>query len=284
MKKLLLLLPIIVVLGATVFYFGWIQIHLPENTYAVIFTKTGGWEEAVVSPGKFVWRWERLIPTNLKMHKFPLAPYTADVTSSGSLPSGDIYASMLDPVPDFSFTLSLSVSFGVDPESLPRLVSTTVLSEDTFDVWHDEVKSMISAQASAFIRERSTDINTASSLNSMGDEIIEDLTRYLENSIADVDFKAIVVQSIEFPDFELYLTAKKLFLDFSRSRKESYEAALSRITWTEARVDQHFAVLERYGELITRYPTLLELLKLKGGSLSTILDEIGASSLPDELQ
>ena len=284
MKKLVILLLILVVLGATAFYFGWIQIRLPENTYAVIFTKTGGWDEAVVNPGEFVWRWERLIPTNLKMHTFPLKPYTANVTASGSLPSGDIYAGILDPAPDFGFAVTLSVSFGIKPESLPHLVSTTVLSEDTFDAWHDEVKTAISAKATAFIRDRSTDVNAASSLTSMGDAIITDLIWYLESSFADVDFKAIVVQNIEIPDIELYQTAKQLFLDFSRSRKESFENVLSQITWTESRVDQHFDVLERYGDLITRFPALLDLLTLKGGDLSTILDEIDAYSGGGKIQ
>jgi hypothetical protein len=282
MKKLVILILILVVLGATAFYFGWIQIRLPENTYAVIFTKTGGWDEAVVNPGKFVWRWERLIPTNLKMHTFALKPYTANVTASGSLPSGDIYAGILDPAPDFGFTVALSVSFGIEPESLPHLVSTTVLSEDTFDAWHNEVKTAIAAKATAFIRDRSTEVNAASSLTSMGDSIITDLIKDLESSFSDVDFKGIVVQNIEMPDIELYQTAKQLFLEFSRSRKESFENVLSQITWTESRADQHFSVLERYGDLITRFPALLDLLTLKGGDLSTILDEIDAYSGGDE--
>lgn len=284
MKKLLIFLFILVALGATAFYFGWIQIRLPENTYAVIFTKTGGWDEAVVTPGKFAWRWERLVPTNLKMHTFQLKPYSAKISASGSLPSGDTYAAMLNPEPDFGFTIALSVSFGIKPESLPRLVSSTVLSEDTFDAWHDEIKTAISAKAAVFIRDRSTDVNAAGSLTSMGDAIITDLTRYLESSFEDVDFKAIFVQNIEIPDIELYQTAKQLFLDFSRSRKDSYVNALSRITWTESRAEQHFGVLERYGDLITRFPALLDLLTLKGGDFSTILDEIDAYSISEELQ
>ncbi|MBN1687296.1 MAG: hypothetical protein JW852_11610 [Spirochaetales bacterium] len=283
MRKLIIIVVILLALGATAFYFGWIQIRLPENTYAVLFTKTGGWDESVTEPGEFVWRWERLIPTNCKIHTFTLQPYTAKVNSSGSLPSGDIYAQMLDPRPDFGFSADITVSFGIDPRSLPKLVSTAALTEDTFEAWQKETESAIAARTGAFIRERSVDVTAATSLTSMGESIIEDLTRYLERSFQDVEFRAIVVQDLKVPDFELYLTAKELFIDFSKKRKESYEAALSRITWTESRAEQHFQVLERYGELITRYPSLLDLLSLKGGELDTILEEIDGDSLPDEL-
>lgn len=281
MKKLVVLLLILVVLGGTAFYFGWVQIRLPENTYAVVFTKTGGWDEEIITPGKFVWRWERLVPTNFKMHKFQLKPFTAKVRAAGSLPSGDIYAGMLDPSPNFDFTANLSVSFGIKPDALPRLVSTALLSEETFEAWHEETKSRISAKSAAFIRDLSTDRDAATTLTSMGDSIVRDLTRYLENSFPDVAFNAIVVEDINIPDIELYQTAKELFLDLSRSRKESYEEALSQITWTESRAEQHFSVLERYGDLITRYPALLDLLTLKDGDLSTILDEIDAYTEPD---
>ena len=283
MSKLIIIAVILIALAGTAFYFGWIQIRLPENTYAVIFTKTGGWDEEVVEPGKFVWRWERLIPTNCKIHTFTLEPYTAKVSASGELPSGKIYAGMLDPVPDFSFSLEMTVSFGIDPDSLPDLVSTAVLTEDTFETWHIETSAAISAKASAFIRERSMDVRAAASLTSMGEAVISDLTRYLENAFPYVDFKAIAVPDIDIPDFDLYLAAKELFLDFSRSRKESYEQALSKITWTESRAEQYFQVLERYGEILSQYPSLLDLLSLKSGDLTTILEEIDTSSYAEEL-
>ena len=282
MRKFIISAIILVALAGTVFYFGWVQIHLPENTYAVIFTKTGGWDDSVTKPGTFVWRWERLLPTNFKIHTFTLKPHTASISASGALPSGDVYADMLDPKPDFNFSVKMTVGFNVDPESLPLLVSTATLTEDTFEAWQTETESAIAAKAEAFIRERSTDVNAATTLTSMGNAIVEDLRRYLENSFTSLDFKAIVVDDIQVPDFELYLTAKELFLNYSKSRELSHEQALSRITWTESRSEQYFNVLEKYGELLSRYPSLLDLLSLKGGNLGNILEEIDAYSPPPE--
>lgn len=278
MRKLIVIALILIILAGTAFYFGWIQIQLTENTYAVIFTKTGGWDETVTEPGKFVWRWERLLPTNLSMHKFTLTPHSARLSASGSLPSGNIYSGILDPSPDFDFEIDSTVSFGIKPDSLPDLVAEAELTEETFDTWHAKTENEISAKAATFIRERSTDVNAASTLTSMGNVLIEDLTRYLERSFPHVDFKAITIHDIEVPDFELYLTAKKLFLEYSESRKESYEEALSQITWTEARAEQYFNVLKKYGELISEYPPLLDLLSLKNGDIGSILEEIDAYS------
>jgi len=282
MKKLIVIAIILLLLGGTAFYFGWVQIRLPENTYAVLFTKTGGWDEEVTEPGKFNWRWEKLIPTNCKIHTFTLEPHTSRISASGSLPSGDIYAGILDPAPDFTFSMDLTVTFNIRPDALPSLVSDALLSEETFDSWYGETKTAISSKAGTFIRERSTDVTAASSLTAMADSLISDLTRYLESSFPEVDFKAVFVGDIDIPDFELYLTAKRLFLEYSESRKESYEEALSRITWTESRSEQHFNILEKYGELITRYPSLLDLFSLKGGDLGIILEEIDAYSSSEE--
>ncbi len=170
------------------------------------------------------------------------------------------------------------MSYGINPESLPDLVANAELTEETFDNWHAETENRVSAKAATFIRERSTDVNAASTLTSMGNALTEDLTGYLERSFPHVEFKAITIRDIEIPDFELYLTAKELFLEYSESRKESYEEALSQITWTETRAEQYFDVLEKYGELISEYPSLLELLSLKNGDMGSILEEIDAYS------
>jgi hypothetical protein len=78
MKAFLITLIILVVLAGAAFYFGWLQILLPAENYAVIFTKTGGYDETVVRPGEFSWRWQRLIPTNMTVYTFDLHPRSAE--------------------------------------------------------------------------------------------------------------------------------------------------------------------------------------------------------------
>ena len=38
----LIILVVLVVLAGTAFYFGWVQIHLPPENYAVVYTKMRG--------------------------------------------------------------------------------------------------------------------------------------------------------------------------------------------------------------------------------------------------
>jgi hypothetical protein len=57
MKKFIFLFIILLIAGGCAFFFGWIQILIPAETYAVAFTKTGGFDDEVIEPGKFVWRW-----------------------------------------------------------------------------------------------------------------------------------------------------------------------------------------------------------------------------------
>jgi hypothetical protein len=276
MKKLIVAFVVLIILGGVVFYFGWIQLQLQENTYAVIFTKTGGWDEEVTEPGTFVWRWERLLPTNFSMHTFTLVPYTARVSSGGVLPGAEVYEHVLDPPPEFAFSLELSVDFGIRPSALAGLVADALLTEETFDTWHAETAEIISARAAAYVREQSTRGEFASQLTHMGDPFTSALIRHLDTTLPYVDIKGLTIRELRVPDFELYQVAKEIYIDLALKRKESHQAALDEITWTEQRSTQHFDVIERYGELITKYPTLLELFSLKEGELGSILEEIDA--------
>jgi hypothetical protein len=214
------------------------------------------------------------------MHSFTLKPYTAQVHSEGTLPSGEEYSSALDPPPDFTFSLDLTLDFQIDPEALPRLVSESLLTEDTFDQWHTDTSEIISSKAAAYIRERSRSTSFSDELSAMGNEFTQNLSSYLQSSLPNVTINAVNVRNIKVPDFELYTTAKEIYLEIAQARKQSYESALAELSWTEARSSQHFDVLRQYGELITQYPALLDLFELKGGALGTILEEIDAFEPP----
>ena len=102
-KRTLITLIFLAALGA-VFYFGYYQFQLPADQYGVIFTKLNGWDPLVVKPASFRIEWEGLIPLNLKMEKFDLLPVTKRISSSGTLPSSEIYSMYLENNPDFSFS------------------------------------------------------------------------------------------------------------------------------------------------------------------------------------
>jgi len=53
MKKLLLIGSIFLILGVTIFYFGWIQLKVDKDEYGIVFTKVRGYLDKPLVPGKF---------------------------------------------------------------------------------------------------------------------------------------------------------------------------------------------------------------------------------------
>ena len=90
--KIAITLLTILALAVAAFFVGWVELSLPPGTYGVAFTKSGGWDEAAVAPGGVTWRWERLIPTNMTLHLFDLAPQEVQRRVAALLPSADVYA------------------------------------------------------------------------------------------------------------------------------------------------------------------------------------------------
>jgi len=122
MKRALVTLIILLVLGGVVFYFGWVQIRLPADACAVIFTKTGGFDQRVTMPGAFSWRLERLLPGNLTAYRYSLVPHRARVQILRTLPSAQLYSAILPEKPDFSIRAVADLEFSLRPESLPALL------------------------------------------------------------------------------------------------------------------------------------------------------------------
>ncbi|MBL7006996.1 MAG: hypothetical protein ISR78_07955, partial [Spirochaetia bacterium] len=71
MKKLIIILSILLIISAVIFYFGWIQLKLEKDTYGVIFTKTGGYHDKVLVSGQFAWSAAALIPKNVELTLIP---------------------------------------------------------------------------------------------------------------------------------------------------------------------------------------------------------------------
>jgi len=139
MKKLLILLLVLIVIGGVVFYFGWIQLLIPPGSCAVIHTKTGGYEKKIIPAGTFAWRAERLIPANMSLFIFPIQPVDADSTTlTGTMPSGPVYGSSLAGSPDFSYKIRIRITFSLNPEVLPDLVSGEGLRPEGLDGWYQK--------------------------------------------------------------------------------------------------------------------------------------------------
>ena len=264
MKKFLVSLVIIVVAAAAVFYFGWVQLLLPADTYGVMFTKSGGWSPTVLVPGKFEWRWERLIPTNFTLYKYTIVPQVQDLKASGTLPSGDLYSQYMPGKPDFSYTIDVSVAFRINPDRLADLTRSGSLAPKSLPDWYKSIGDALLARLQQIL-PAAIDKSGVSG-NALDFSRIADLLKsQLSESFPNIMIASVTPRAIKMPDVALYNRARQFYEGIVASKTQSVEAATRASAANQVSQDNRFETLKRYGELLSQYPILLKYLALEAG-------------------
>ena len=130
-KKFFANFIVLLIFSAVVFFIGWIQFYVRPGTCAIMKSKTGGLYHSAVVPGVFVWRWERLLPTNVSLEIFDLSVYKANQSVSGELPNAAFYSSRLsDKKVDFSYNVEISVSMSISADGIYNLVSKNKINKN----------------------------------------------------------------------------------------------------------------------------------------------------------
>jgi hypothetical protein len=243
-------------------------------------------------PEGFTWRWERLVPGALTLYRFPLKTQKADLTIQGYLPSGEVYSSLAPEKPGFSFEIGLSVLYRLRPETLAGLAESARLRPeglaDLYDTLIQEMKgaalesalTAAGAQASA---------GTGTSLPSTTD-IVSGIAREFPRRFSHVEFVSLTPTVNRMPDFALYQMLRNTYLQVAAAREDTLKTAAVRLANQEAeqkslqqKQEQTLSLLEKYGQLLDKYPVLIKFLFLtatKGFStqdLQTLdlLDKLG---------
>lgn len=264
MKKFFITLLFLIIAGGVVFFFGWISIQIPPESYAVISSKTSGIEEDVIGPGEFAWRWERLIPTNAKIHVFNPEPKNSTITVSGKLPSGDLYAQYLQGSPSFNWEITLYASYKIKPESFPKLLQEEKIGSENIDSLYngiaEKIRGFVYPYITDFFRQAGSSGTTIPSFNDLEEILISRLNDEFEN----VQFDDLHIQSSDLPDISLYQKGKDNYLTLTERenaiRLKELEKATAEGVTEAGRID----ILREYGELLTDYPVLLDFLELQG--------------------
>ncbi len=271
--KFFISLIILLAAAGAVFWFGWIQFSLGEGDYAVIYTKSNGYESEVLKNGEFAWRWQALLPTNLTLHIFNLKTRTLTVKRGGELPSGNFYAAMTGEDINFEWDIEIKIVYGLNPEALPSMVALGLIAEE-IESYYSDFESRINSE---LIRQISAEIETDPE-ETIGARIIR-LENNLKEHIGVLDDHMIVidvtVKDWSYPDLALYSEARRLVLDLMKKRQavisEVENTAVRRQDVQKARLD----LLEEYGRILDEYPVLLDLFALEGNP--------GVSLLPPEV-
>ena len=248
-------------LGATGFFFGWAQFSVSPGLYGVISSKTHGVDPEPVRSGEFRWVWYKLIPTNVQIAVFRIEPVKFHVDFSSSLPSGDSYASFAGLGADFSWELKGEISFSLDPEMLVSVASEhNLASQEELDAYLQDIARNIEVIILRILSSAETDsLRMERILSGSADEEMEKEVKKQFPQIRDFSF---VIQSAKYPDFVLYRQVRLLYEEFLAKQREYAAASFGRRAENHIEAQFHFSELERYGELLTKYPVLLEYLAM----------------------
>jgi hypothetical protein len=265
MKKALGFFIVLIILAGAAFFFGWAQLPAPPGSYGALRSKTHGMDPAVIRAGEFRWVWYKLIPTNTETLIFAPNRVSVPVSVSGTLPLAETYAEKTGITADFSYAIEADLSFSVKPDSLPSLALTRGVTDQA--ALEDYEKSL-AREIDFFARERLAAYAAQDQLSG-GPEPYGGLraaSARLEGEIGrafpDVENLSYVIHNARMPDFALYATARSLYADYLKLRKELLEGGIAERAEQSFNEQLRFAELEKYGELLTKYPVLLQYLEL----------------------
>jgi hypothetical protein len=262
MRKVFIVVLILLVLGGLGFFFGWTQRTVPPGSYGVMRSKTHGLDSVLIREGEVRWVWYKLIPTNADIRVYRPGRVEHRVNHRGTLPSADVYSSFAGISANFAYEFEAVFSFSIGPDSLiPLIRERNIQGQEELDAY----TGTLARDIEWFILQR---------MESLGEDEGE-LRRILETGTSaalEGEIRAAFPYAegiscrfpvIRFPDFPLYTHIRDLYYDYLAKQREYMGAAIN--DNAERHIDSRFRLdeLASYGELLSRYPVLLDYLKLQ---------------------
>jgi hypothetical protein len=265
MKKFFITLIILVILAGTAFMFGWAQFSIPPGKYGVISSKTHGIDLKPVRSGEFRWVWYKLIPTNVKIAVFSIDFNKYPIDFNSSLPSGETYASNIGLTnADFSWNLKGELSYRLDPEMLTSVViQNNISSQDDLDAYLQSAAQNIQILLLRLLSSQGTDSTRLEQL--MSGNTDPGLEREIKENFPEICDFTIKIQSAKYPDFILYGQLRLIYEEFLSSQRKYAISSFGERAVNQIEAQLRFEELEKYGELLTKYPILLEYLAMEKG-------------------
>lgn len=265
MKKTLIVSFILLMIAMVVFYFGWTQFRMDPDMYGVVHSRTGGYHERPIESGRFSWTPAALIPKNVTIYQLPATPKTVHTTYQGQLPSGTLYGMTLMGTPDFSVSFALEVTYRIRQSAVVTLVRDRGLRIEDLGGWYMAVERDITEKlADTLLREAATTSHEMSSntYELFIQRIVDQFQIGWNGSSSSVEIIAMDINALVLPDLELYQTGRSAYRGLTAVKTASLEQELLGNATIRAEYETRLDLLERYGELLSRYPALIEYLKV----------------------
>jgi hypothetical protein len=240
-KKSIAEISIVAVFAGFVFFLGWTQFKVGAGKCGILISKTSGVNSEPVLPGKFTWHWECLIPTNAELRLFNLTPYTEIKSIEGELPSSDVYSTVFNIRPDFSYKFDFSISGKVEPSAIAELVKKGDISDqDSLKKYLDSAYTVSAGKAASFILEKAADGASFRPESLKTEDILTGIGAAGEWPY--IIFTDFAVASSKLPDRTLYNSARDTYIE---------EQKQQRIRAAERR--------KKVSELLQQFPELQDL-------------------------
>jgi hypothetical protein len=265
MKKFFITLFILIIIAGTVFMFGWAQFSVPPGKFGVINSKTHGIDPKPVQSGEFRWIWYKLIPTNVKITVFSLEQKKFPVNFTSFLPSGETYAAFIGLAnTDFSWNLNGELEFKADPEMLTAIVNKNNLSsQEELDAYLQSAAQNIEILLLRLLSSQGAGSTRLEYLMSGNPD--PELEREIKRDFPWISGFSLRIQSAKYPDFILYRQLRLIYEEFLSGQREYVISTFGKRAETYLETQLRFEELEKYGDLLTRYPILLEYLAMEKG-------------------
>lgn len=269
-KKSIVSFVLFLLLGAAVFFIGWVEFFVPAGKCGVMISKTGGVYGKVIRSGTFDWRWERLLPTNTHIHIYSTDALKNTHTITGSLPSSDIYSNLLEGKPDFSYRFSVSVALNIKSEALPAYVKGHgAVSQDELNAYILGETEGIARSAVRFVLDKALNDPSFVIEASLSDtELLKGIDA--ENRFPDFTVSSLHINELRVPDTGLYNAAKSAYNVYQVKLKERLEKSASA---QAAQAASDYLELERFsrlGRILSEYPLLIDFLSVSKGKNVTL--------------
>jgi hypothetical protein len=262
-KRFITLLLLLAAAG-TAFFFGWAQFNVPAGYFGVLRSKTHGIDSEVIREGKLRWYWYMLIPRNAAIAVFSVNEKTIALDFSGALPSGDTYAALAGVKADFSWNCPVSLSFRLKPESLPAISEREILLDQAdLDGYLSRLSAEIEDHACALLWTYSGNESILKEAQETG--TIKALERELASAFPDIEMVGLTVKALRYPDFVLYSEIRQLYRDYIAAQRAAIRDDIVLIAAENIRNRRRLDELANVGEIISKYPVLLQYLALEKG-------------------
>ncbi len=257
-KKFLVKIIFLLIVATAVFFLGWVSFFVKEGTCTIMQSKTGGLYEDPIEYGQFVWRAERLLPTNVTLTSYKLSQYEVSKSYSGGLPSANLYKEFVNPNPDFSYELEFKMALSLTADAVLEAVKNNSVScQEDLDKYVEGKADVFSQKITEYLlQNKKSNIMLTLSQDDIKNIFSDDADFSKHFKIDSVELKKVKI-----PDVELYEIAKKTYQEYHRELDlQLREKAQSD---AELMVEQNrtMAQLEKFSQLLKKYPELQEFSK-----------------------